>query len=365
MNDMTTTFLGNPYDSEINPDEFLKKSFSKLWGKNIPEVDIKSDDIKREFTKYHYLILNKLYFDKNDLEYTQGILNNSTKNAIKHNRKSVLDLLSDKRKGKMLESLSVFGKREINEKLISYPLFFMWEYINSNLEELKTWNEKQIDFAEKFGLSHLQDVKTIVEVLWFNNELNWSTVNLPVLTFKWLKTELESVEASWILWSINWNSLLLSFSSSLKVESFENLYYWAVALWYKEKMWIENVKMPTMRMLNVLNYVKRKLWKPDLDSDDKDQISYIITEEWIQRIYIDNLHLFVKKVANESEEEYKIRLKKLEASKIAQIKSNIRWVLRWFGYKLWIDWYEIKEATVKSMFRWFWFAYKKYVESRK
>lgn len=364
MNDMNTTFLGSPYDSEINPDVLLKGSFRKLWSWNIPEIDIESEEVKREFTKYHYLLLNKLYFDKNDLEYTQKVLDNTTKTAISHSRNSVLSLLYGKRKAKMEKSLSIFGKREINEKLISYPLFFMWEYISANKDYLKTWNDKQIDFAEKFGLSHLQDVKTIVEVLWFNDKLNWSTVNLPVLTFKWLKTELESLEVSLEMWKTNWNSLLLSCWLSLKVESYENLYYWAVALWYKHKMWIENVKMPTMRMNRILGYVENKIWKPNLDLETENELSHIITEEGIQKIYVDNLHLFIKRIENETDEEYEIRLNSLKSTNIAQIKSNIRSTLRGFDYKLWIDWYKIEETNVRSMFKWFWFAYEKYVESK-
>lgn len=324
MSNLNTQFLSNPYTLEVQPDEILKDSFKKLGSKNIPEVDIESEDVKREFLKYHYLILNKLYFDKNDLEYTQSVLNNKTKNAIKYSRKSILWLLSKNRRVKMEESLSSLGKKEINEKLISYPLYFMWNYINENLDELKTWNDKQIEFAEKFWLSHLQDVRSIVEVLWFNDILNWSTVNLPVLTFKWLKVELESAEASWVLWSINWNSLLLSFSTSLKVENFENLYYWVVALWYKEKMNVNNVKMPTMRMNRILRYVKNRFWKPNSDIVWDNVINFVITEEWVQKIYEDNLHMFADK-------------NNLTNSKIAQIKSNIRSALRWFGYRLEID----------------------------
>lgn len=326
MNDLNTQFLGNPYIPEVNPKKILKESFLELGWWNIPDVNIRSETVKREYLKYHYLILNKLYFDKNDLEYTQKILDNSTKNAISHNRSSILELLSDKRREKLEKSLTAFWKRQINEKMLSYPLFYMWEYINTNLEQLKTWNDKQVDFAKQFGLSHLQDVKYIVEILWFNDELNWSTVNLPVLTFEWLKTELESVKASGVLWSINWNSLLLSFASSLKVENFENLYYWAVALWYKEKMWIQNVKMPTMRMISVLNEAKNRFWKPNNEIPWENILNYVITEEGINNLYLEKIDLFSRDKSIS-----------LTPKQIAQIKSNIRSALRGFGYRLEID----------------------------
>lgn len=326
MNDLNTKFLGNPYIFEVNPKKILKDSFKELWGWNIPDIDLSSKTVKREYLKYHYLILNKLYFDKNHLEYTQKVLDNATKNTITHNRKDILGLLSVKRREKVNEWLSSFNKRQFNEKMLSYPLFYMWEYVNANLEDLKTWNDKQIQFAKQFGLSHLQDVKYIVEILWFNDELNWSTVNLPVITFEWLKTELESVEVSGVLWSINWNSLLLSFASSLKVENFENLYYWAVALWYKEKMWVQNVKMPTMRMISLLTEAKNRFWKPNEWIPGENALNYVITEEWINNLYLEKLDLFSRD-----------KSVSLTPKQIAQIKSNIRSALRGFWYILEID----------------------------
>jgi len=328
-NSNTITFKIPHY--EVEPKKVLKDSFLELWWKNISGIDIENDDVKREYLKYHYLILNKLYFDKNNLEYTSKILNNSTKKAITHSRKSILDLLSDERKQKVEKSLISFWKRAINEEILSYPLFYMWEYVNNNINDLKKWNEKQIDFAEHFWLTHLQDVKNIVEILWFNHLLNWTTINLSVNTLKGLKVELESIEESGVIWSINWNSLLLSFASSLKQENFENLYYWAVALWYKEKMWIQNVKMPTMRMLNILESAKDRFWKPNNDILWENVINLIITEEWIHNLFLDKLKLFTK-----------MQLQELSARQISQIKSNIRSALRGFWYRLETDIYKLK-----------------------
>jgi hypothetical protein len=78
-----------------------------------------------------------LYFDKNDLDFSTKILNNSTKNVIKHSRSSVNSLLSEKRKSKINESFDNKSKKTINEKLLSLPLYYMWEYFDKNLDELK------------------------------------------------------------------------------------------------------------------------------------------------------------------------------------------------------------------------------------
>lgn len=326
MNDLNTSFTANPYIPELKPKKILKDSFWELWGKNIPDLKLKSEEVKMEYRKYHYLLLNKLYFDKNELEYTRWILDNSVKKSIKHNRWKVLWLLSPKRREKIEDKHSNIDSKKINEKLISYPLFYMWEYVNTNLEDLKTWNDKQIEFAEKFWLSHMQDIKNIVEILWFNDVLNWSTINLPLESFKWLKVELESAEMSWIMWSINWNSLLLSFATSLKIENYENLYYATVALWYKEKMWVSNVKMPTMRMNRILSYASQNFWKPNLEMAWLNVVNLLLTEDAVQEIFQDNLGLFTKE-----------DLSLLKASQIAQIKSNIRSALRGFWYRLEID----------------------------
>jgi len=326
MNDLNTSFLANPYNSNLNPKSILKDSFRDLWGKNIPDLKLKSEEVKMEYRKYHYLLLNKLYFDKNELEYTRCVLDNSVKKSIKHNRWKVLWLLSSNRREKIEDKHSSIDSKKINEKLISYPLFYMWEYVKSNLEYLKTWNDKQIEFAEKFWLSHMQDIKNIVEILWFNDVLSWSNINLPLEKFKWLKVELESAEMSWIMLNINWNSLLLSFATSLKIENYENLYYATVALWYKEKMWVSNVKMPTMRMNRILFYANQNFWKPNLEMAWSNVVNLLLTEDAVQKIFQDNLGLFTKEDVS-----------LLKASQIAQIKSNIRSALRGFWYRLEID----------------------------
>lgn len=316
----------NSTNMDFKPKDILKKSFVDLWWKNIPDLEISSDEVKREYLKYHYLLLNFLYFDKNDLDFSTKILNNSTKNVIKHSRSSVNSLLSEKRKWKIMESFDSKSKKTINEKLLSLPLFYMWEYLDKNLDELKQWNSKQIEFAEFFWLSHMQDIKTIAEILWFNWVLNWYTINLPLDTFKWLKNEIDSLEASGVLWSINWNSLLLSIASTLRVENFENLYYWVKSLWYEERMWVKNVKMPTKRMLNILNYTKDKYWKPSSDISWDNLLSFVLTETAIHKILEDNLiHFTNQDIYN------------LKQSQITQIKSNIRSALRWFWYRLEID----------------------------
>ncbi len=317
----------SPDFMEFDSKEMLKESFKNLWSKNISDLDLDSDEVKREYVKYHYLILNYLYFDKNDLDFSTKLLDNSLKNTITHSRETINSLLSEKRKKKLVEASSSINRTSINQKLLSYPLFYMWEYLDKNIDNLKLWNHTQIDFAKFFWLSHMQDIKTIAEILWFNGLLNWSTINLPLNKFKWLKQELETIEESGVIWSINWNSLLLSIASSLQVENFENLYYWAKALWYDSKMWLKNVKMPTWRMLSILEYTTNRYWKPNEDIWWDNVINFILTESAIQKIYEDNLNIFFKWVEPNN----------LKSSQVAQIKSNIRSALRWFWYRLEID----------------------------
>lgn len=318
----------NNQDDQMQFDSksMLKESFNNLWW-NTQSLELDSDEVKREYTKYHYLLLNYLYFDKNDLDFSSKLLNKNTKNTIKHSRQSIIWLLSDNRKQNITDSLSSTTKKSFNQKFLSYPLFYMWEYFDKNIDNLKWSNEKQIEFAEFFWLSHMQDIKNLAEILWFNSILNWSTINLPLEKFKWLKNELESLEKSGELYKNNPNSILLTISSSLRVENFENLYYWAKALWYNTKIDIKNVKMPTFRIIRILDYTSSRYWKPDANVSWNNIINFILTESAIHKIYEDNLGLFLKwnDIAN------------LKASQIAQIKSNIRSALRWFWYRLEID----------------------------
>lgn len=311
---------------DFDSKSMLKESFNNL-GRNTSQLNLDSEEVKREYTRYHYLLLNYLYFDKNDLDFSIKMLNNATKNTIKHSRQDIVGLLSDNRKKNIAESLSWTTKTNFNQKFLSYPLFYMWEYFDKNIDYLKWSNEKQIEFAEFFWLSHMQDIKNLSEILWFNSVLNWSTVNLPLEKFKWLKHELQSLEESGWLYDDNPNSILLSLATTLKIDNFENLYYWAKALWYNKKIDIKNVKMPTFRMMAILEYTSSRYWKPNANTPWDNLINFILTESAIHRIYEDNLNIFVKwKDLNE-----------LRSSQISQIKSNIRSALRWFWYRLEID----------------------------
>lgn len=271
---------------------------------------------------YFYLTKSNEYYEKNWLEQKDWPLDESTSVRIKHSKQKVSEIL-DLKNWKLSEIFEKKYKRKISDKIISYPLMNMYDYIEKNIDDLKTWNDKQIEFAEKFKLSHMQEIKNIAEILGFNDVLNWSTINVSLSTFKKLKNELESIDYEW---TIIWNQRLLSISLSLQEENYENMYLATVALWYKEKLWISNIKMPTRRILLILDYVKNNYWKPNNMDVPWDLLNFVIKEENINDIYSENLKYFVEDINTELNERQK-----------TQIKSNIRSLLRGFWYKLEID----------------------------
>ena len=122
-------------EMQFDSKSMLKESFNNLWrSTTFPNLD--SEEVKREYTKYHYLLLNYLYFDKNDLDFSIKMLNNNTKNTIKHSRQDIMWLLSDDRKQNIHESLSSTTKKWFNQKFLSYPLFYMWEYFDKNIDNI-------------------------------------------------------------------------------------------------------------------------------------------------------------------------------------------------------------------------------------
>ena len=91
-------------------------------------------------------------------------------------------------------------------------------------------------------------------------------------------------------------------------------------------MWVQNVKMPTMRMISLLNEAKNRFWKPNEWIPGENVLNYVITEEWINNLYLEKLDLFSRD-----------KWVSLTPKQIAQIKSNIRSALRGFWYRLEID----------------------------
>lgn len=304
----------------------------------LKETELQESDLKIQmdndhewinYILYHYLLMNIAYYRKNNLDQNDWPLDDSVVNWIEFSKEKIFSLLKDDRKENLKTEFSLQFNRKMDEKIVSYPLLNMYEYLSKNLDDLKSWNDKQVDFAEKFWLSHMQEIKNIVEILWFNSDLKWTTINLPLRTFKSLITELKSLN-----YNENhiWNQILLSISISLNVENFENLYNAVVALWYKEKLWITYVKMPTRRILLLLEYIKNNYWIPRNNNIDWKVINLFITEGDIEDIFENNLTYLLKD-----------KNQVVKNSQKTQIKSNIRSLLRGFWYKLEID---VKKNTL-------------------
>lgn len=304
----------------------------------LKETELQESDLKIQmdndhewinYILYHYLLMNIAYYRKNNLDQNDWPLDDSVVNWIEFSKEKIFSLLKDDRKENLKTEFSLQFNRKMDEKIVSYPLLNMYEYLSKNLDDLKSLNDKQVDFADKFWLSHMQEIKNIAEILWFNSDLKWTTINLPLKTFKSLITELKSLN-----YNENhiWNQILLSISISLNVENFENLYNAVVSLWYKEKLWITYVKMPTRRILLLLEYVKNNYWIPRNNNIDWKVSNIIITEVDIEDIFENNLTYLLKD-----------KNQIVKNSQKTQIKSNIRSLLRGFWYKLEID---VKKNTL-------------------
>ncbi|MDD2871666.1 MAG: hypothetical protein PHS49_06795 [Candidatus Gracilibacteria bacterium] len=304
----------------------------------LKETELQESDLKIQmdndheginYILYHYLLMNIAYYRKNNLDQNDWPLDDSVVNGIEFSKEKIFSLLKDDRKENLKTEFSLQFNRKMDEKIVSYPLLNMYEYLSKNLDDLKSGNDKQVDFAEKFGLSHMQEIKNIVEILGFNSDLKWTTINLPLRTFKSLITELKSLN-----YNENHigNQILLSISISLNVENFENLYNAVVALGYKEKLGITYVKMPTRRILLLLEYIKNNYGIPRNNNIDGKVINLFITEGDIEDIFENNLTYLLKD-----------KNQVVKNSQKTQIKSNIRSLLRGFGYKLEID---VKKNTL-------------------
>lgn len=307
--------------------ELLNDNLLNLWW-DIDNLDLNSSEVQKLLVKYRYLLLNYIYFDKNKFDFSSKVAEEDCKKRATFTKEQIIWILEPEQKQKFEQSLSVINKKKINKKILSLPLFMMWDFINENLDYLNEWNHRQIEFAEHFWIKDLEQLKTIVEILWFNDDLNWQTINLRVDDYKQLYTDLKSMEDSWELWKIWGNGLLLSIAVNMKTHDYKELYHAANSLWYKEKLWISSITLNTTDILHLLKFVWHNFGRPNTEDEKPNQKThnFVLTESNIDTILKQNLHLFTK---------YKIS--EIKQSFIVDKKSKIRSLLRWFWYNLEID----------------------------
>lgn len=292
---------------------FVKSKLKELWNNGI--LNSFDKKVKEAYLKYNVLLLNYLYHRDNDLGFDWNVLDNWKKLKIKKPVSSIINWVkSDTRVKNIKNCLWVYWKKDICTSYISFPLFAMNEYLNENLDNLKDDNTKQIEFAKKFWIKNLQHIKNIVEILWFNNILNWQTVNLSTDIFSFLirehKVHIKNTKFINDNNNYYWNQFLLSFTVEHKIYNYENLLWWLRALWVDKEMWLMPVKIPTIMIIQILEYVENIYWYPKWYW--KNVVSIWIMENEIKNIY----NIFKQDLP----------------WKKNQVLSNIRWLLKAFWY---------------------------------
>lgn len=270
--------------------------------------------------RYQNLLMTYLFKEYNNL--WKGAFNHAQPTGKNNWKQELLERYKQKHELNLLE-----------DSVISYPLFAIYEEIIQNLDFYKNNNKSQAELAEKFGVSNLEILHKIIVALDLKNILNWSLVKMPTKDFLDLESELFTVTLDGKRkmnkhyqfdkeWSVSVpNDYYVNLICAIKYDNnLSNLYSWLSALGVVEQMKISNLYMRSEDFFFLRDFVSKKFGYREFKTENKvylrwnylkkEDVSYIVS------------HFL----------EYK--RKHWQDYSLENATKRIRTFLRWNGYEL-------------------------------
>lgn len=277
-------------------------------------------EIQTSQKRYQNLLMTYLFTEQNNM--WKEDFNRVQPTGKNNGKQEILEKYKDKHKLELLD-----------DTVISYPLFAIYEEIINNLYFYQGSNITQPLLADKFWVSNLEILHKIISALDLKSILDWSLIKMPTKDFLDLYTELFTVTLEGKVemnkhynyneeWSVSVpNDYYVNLICAIKYDNnLSNLYSWLSALWVVEKMQVSNLYLRSEDFFYLRELVSKKYWFRELKTETHTykRWNYLKSED-VQYIVSDFL-------------QYKKSLWQSYSPENAT--KRIRTFLRWNGYEL-------------------------------